>query len=225
MIVLHLATAYTCRLRQRLGAKGSVYFFPLCSLRPLWLLRVAGRPGFQAAGSMDDHRRDKPICKSGDSQIKWSSNEPLAFQAIAQLLTCDRIRMGPAIDKALAGERSILMQSEILFRPSFSMTRIQPGPNEEIRVEGGAMVSMSDGITIKTKMQGGLLKSWARSVFGGKSKGVSHLLLISAQSEQRKRTALSQRRRVRSYGFGRPPTQPRALAAWFQAPRGTRCLG
>jgi uncharacterized protein (AIM24 family) len=61
------------------------------------------------------------------------------------------------------------MQSEILFRPSFSMTRIQLGPNEEIRVEGGAMVSMSDGITIETKMQGGLLQSLARSVFGGES--------------------------------------------------------
>ena len=61
------------------------------------------------------------------------------------------------------------MQSEILFRPSFSMTRIQLGPNEEIRVEGGAMVSMSDGITIETKMQGGLLESLARSVFGGES--------------------------------------------------------
>ena len=61
------------------------------------------------------------------------------------------------------------MQSEILFRPSFSMTRIQLGPNEEIRVEGGAMVSMSDGITIKTKMQGGLLQSMAGTVFGGES--------------------------------------------------------
>jgi uncharacterized protein (AIM24 family) len=49
------------------------------------------------------------------------------------------------------------------------MTRIHLGPNEEIRVEGGAMVSMSDGITIKAKMQGGLLQSLARSVFGGES--------------------------------------------------------
>ena len=43
------------------------------------------------------------------------------------------------------------MQIEILFRPSFSMTRIQLGPDEEIRVEGGAMVSMSDGITSKNQ--------------------------------------------------------------------------
>ena len=45
-----------------------VYFCsPLCSRCPLWLLR-------------DDHRRHKPICKSGDSHIKWSSNETLAFE-------------------------------------------------------------------------------------------------------------------------------------------------
>jgi uncharacterized protein (AIM24 family) len=31
------------------------------------------------------------------------------------------------------------------------MTRIQLGANEEIHAESGAMVSMSDGITIKTK--------------------------------------------------------------------------
>ncbi|HEY5741075.1 MAG TPA: TIGR00266 family protein [Terrimicrobiaceae bacterium] len=61
------------------------------------------------------------------------------------------------------------MQTEILFRPSFSMTRVKLSPDEEIRVEGGAMVSMSEGITIKTKMQGGLLKSLTRSVFGGES--------------------------------------------------------
>ena len=36
-------------------------------------------------------------------------------------------------------------------------------------LRAGAMVSMSDGITIKTKMQGGLLQSMARTVFGGES--------------------------------------------------------
>jgi uncharacterized protein (AIM24 family) len=71
------------------------------------------------------------------------------------------------------------MQSEILFRPSFSMTRIQLGPNEEIRVEGGAMVSMSDGITIKTKMQGGLLQS------SGQYSAASHSLLTSIKLQRR----------------------------------------
>jgi uncharacterized protein (TIGR00266 family) len=61
------------------------------------------------------------------------------------------------------------MQTEILYRPSFSMTRVQLQPGEEIRVESGSMVSMSAGVTIETKMQGGLLKSLARSVLGGES--------------------------------------------------------
>jgi uncharacterized protein (TIGR00266 family) len=42
-------------------------------------------------------------------------------------------------------------------------------PGEQIRVEAGSMVSMSEGMTIETKMQGGLLKSLARSVLGGES--------------------------------------------------------
>jgi len=61
------------------------------------------------------------------------------------------------------------MQTEILYRPSFSMTRVQLQPGEEIRVEAGSMVSMSAGVTIETKMQGGFLKSLTRSVLGGES--------------------------------------------------------
>ena len=61
------------------------------------------------------------------------------------------------------------MQTEILYRPSFSMARTQLDPGEEIRVEGGSMVSMSAGVAIETKMQGGFLKSLTRSVLGGES--------------------------------------------------------
>ncbi|NJN98941.1 MAG: TIGR00266 family protein [Anaerolineales bacterium] len=61
------------------------------------------------------------------------------------------------------------MQTEILYRPAFSLTRVRLDPNEEIRVEGGAMVGMSEGVAIETKMQGGFLKSLARSVLGGES--------------------------------------------------------
>jgi uncharacterized protein (TIGR00266 family) len=61
------------------------------------------------------------------------------------------------------------MQTEILYRPSFSMTRVQLQPSEEIRVEAGSMVSMSAGVTVETKMQGGFLKSLTRSVLGGES--------------------------------------------------------
>ncbi|MHB0874432.1 MAG: TIGR00266 family protein [Anaerolineae bacterium] len=62
------------------------------------------------------------------------------------------------------------MQTEILYRPSYSLARVILAPGEEIRVEGGAMVTMSDGMAIETKMSGGgLLKSLARSVMGGES--------------------------------------------------------
>ncbi len=61
------------------------------------------------------------------------------------------------------------MQTEILYRPAYSLAKVQLNPGEEIRVEAGSMVSMSDGMSIETKMQGGLLKSLARSVLGGES--------------------------------------------------------
>ncbi|GAP15025.1 TIGR00266 family protein [Longilinea arvoryzae] len=61
------------------------------------------------------------------------------------------------------------MQIEILYRPSYSVARVSLDSNETIRTESGAMVGMSAGVSIETKMQGGLLKSLARSVLGGES--------------------------------------------------------
>ncbi len=61
------------------------------------------------------------------------------------------------------------MQIEILYRPSYSVARVTLENNETIRTESGAMVGMSAGVSIETKMQGGLLKSLARSVLGGES--------------------------------------------------------
>lgn len=61
------------------------------------------------------------------------------------------------------------MQTEILYRPSFSLAVVKLDPNEAIQVEGGAMVSMSPSISIETKARGGVLKSLARSVMGGES--------------------------------------------------------
>jgi uncharacterized protein (TIGR00266 family) len=61
------------------------------------------------------------------------------------------------------------MQTELFYRPSYTMARVTLDPNEEIRVEGGAMVSMSDGVTLETKMQGGFLKSLTRAALGGES--------------------------------------------------------
>mgnify|MGYP001308084849 CR=1 FL=1 len=61
------------------------------------------------------------------------------------------------------------MQSEILYRPSYSMARVTLAGGEEARVEAGSMVAMSAGMQLETKMQGGFLKSLARAALGGES--------------------------------------------------------
>lgn len=61
------------------------------------------------------------------------------------------------------------MDIEILYKPAYALGVLTLGGNEQVRVEGGAMVSMSDGVTIETKATGGILKSLARSVLGGES--------------------------------------------------------
>lgn len=61
------------------------------------------------------------------------------------------------------------MDVQILYKPSYSLGVITMQGGEEIRVESGAMVSMSDGVTIQTKAAGGVLKSLARSMLGGES--------------------------------------------------------
>jgi uncharacterized protein (TIGR00266 family) len=61
------------------------------------------------------------------------------------------------------------MQTEIVYRPSYSLTVVKLEPNEAIRVEAGAMVSMSPGVTLETKMAGGILASLKRSMLGGES--------------------------------------------------------
>ncbi len=61
------------------------------------------------------------------------------------------------------------MQTEIQYRPSYSLAVVKLDPRETIRVEAGAMVGMSPGITLETKAAGGLLASLKRSMLGGES--------------------------------------------------------
>ena len=61
------------------------------------------------------------------------------------------------------------MNIEILYRPSYSLGRIQLGSGEQVRVEGGAMVGMSPGVTLETAATGGFLKSLGRALLGGES--------------------------------------------------------
>lgn len=61
------------------------------------------------------------------------------------------------------------MEVEILYRPSYSLGVVKQTPHEQICAEAGAMVSMSEGITIESKATGGLLKSLGRAILGGES--------------------------------------------------------
>jgi uncharacterized protein (TIGR00266 family) len=60
------------------------------------------------------------------------------------------------------------MDVQIKHQPSFSLAVVTLGANEEVKVEPGAMVSYSDGITTETKAEGGLFGGLKRMV-GGES--------------------------------------------------------
>jgi uncharacterized protein (TIGR00266 family) len=61
------------------------------------------------------------------------------------------------------------MKIDIRYKPSYSLGFISLDGGEEVRVEGGSMVSMSDGVTIETDATGGFFSSITRKVFGGES--------------------------------------------------------
>lgn len=61
------------------------------------------------------------------------------------------------------------MDIEVIHRPSYSLAVAKLAPNERIRAEAGAMVSMSGDVSVETKAEGGLLKSLGRAMLGGES--------------------------------------------------------
>jgi uncharacterized protein (TIGR00266 family) len=61
------------------------------------------------------------------------------------------------------------MKIDILYRPSYSLAKIALEGGEEVRVEGGSMVSMSDGVDLETGATGGLWRALGRSLFGGET--------------------------------------------------------
>jgi uncharacterized protein (TIGR00266 family) len=61
------------------------------------------------------------------------------------------------------------MEIEILYRPSYSVGLMKLSAGEQVRMEGGALVAMSPGVTLETQATGGLMKSLSRSLFGGES--------------------------------------------------------
>jgi uncharacterized protein (TIGR00266 family) len=56
-----------------------------------------------------------------------------------------------------------------MYQPSYAMTRVNLDPHEQIRVEGGAMVSMDPHITVQASATGGVFRSIKRAAFGGES--------------------------------------------------------
>jgi len=61
------------------------------------------------------------------------------------------------------------MKTKVLYRPSYSMALVELDGGEAIQVEAASMMSMSQGVTIETRMAGGLLSALKRSILGGES--------------------------------------------------------
>jgi len=61
------------------------------------------------------------------------------------------------------------MQVQTRQGPAYGVARISLAPGEQTRVESGAMMAMSAGVTLESKMEGGFLKSLKRAALGGES--------------------------------------------------------
>jgi uncharacterized protein (TIGR00266 family) len=57
--------------------------------------------------------------------------------------------------------------------PAYGVARLTLSPMEPVRVESGAMMAMSGGVTLQSKAEGGIMKSLKRAALGGESFFVS----------------------------------------------------
>ncbi len=57
--------------------------------------------------------------------------------------------------------------------PAFGVARLSLAAGEPVRVEAGAMMAMSAGVTLEAKAEGGIMKSLKRAALGGESFFVS----------------------------------------------------
>ena len=65
------------------------------------------------------------------------------------------------------------MHTEIRHNPSFAVGRVTLDPNEQLRVESGAMMATSSGVSVQSSTQGGVMKGLKRSFLGGESLFIS----------------------------------------------------
>ena len=61
------------------------------------------------------------------------------------------------------------MKYDIMYRPVYSLLKVELDAGESISAESGAMVTMTPNIEIQTSAKGGLLSSLKRSMLGGES--------------------------------------------------------
>jgi uncharacterized protein (TIGR00266 family) len=61
------------------------------------------------------------------------------------------------------------MQVQLRHQPSFTVARAFLTPHEQIRLEGGAMMAHSAGMTLQSRSEGGLMAGLRRSVLAGES--------------------------------------------------------
>jgi len=61
------------------------------------------------------------------------------------------------------------MQVQLRHNPSFTVARCVLAPGEPLRVEGGAMMAHSAGVTLQAQAQGGVMAGLKRSVLSGGS--------------------------------------------------------
>jgi uncharacterized protein (TIGR00266 family) len=61
------------------------------------------------------------------------------------------------------------MEVTVRHNPSFSVARVALDGGEPVKVESGAMMATSSGVSLDAKMEGGLLKSLKRATLGGES--------------------------------------------------------
>jgi uncharacterized protein (TIGR00266 family) len=61
------------------------------------------------------------------------------------------------------------MELQIRNQPAFSTARATLQPNEQMRLESGAMIAMSEDIVLEGKMEGGFVSALKRKVLSGES--------------------------------------------------------
>ncbi len=61
------------------------------------------------------------------------------------------------------------MQVQTRQGPAYGVARLSLAPGEQVRVEAGGMMAMSAGVTLSSKMEGGIIKSLKRAALGGES--------------------------------------------------------